>query len=25
VYGREEAHQVIRHSVTDYLNNFGML
>jgi inorganic pyrophosphatase len=25
VYGRDEAHQVIRHSVTDYLNNFGML
>ncbi len=25
VYGREESHQVIKHSITDYLNNFGML
>ncbi len=25
IYGRLEAHEVIRHAVTDYLNNFGML
>lgn len=25
VYGREEAHRVIKFAITDYLNNFGML